>query len=277
MMRASLSVGVVAAAFMIGIGPSVSGAIAILIGIVAAGPVLAAPQVLGLTASNAPISFTCEGDSCTAVAGTFCLQRERMMPSWGTPYQATHRERLTLALLARGGTIARVAGGPWIKFSAYNGYTMVRMSVPRALLAAHGATAVAAEIGPGIALVPRPLAGDGNPQAADEIALATGPMRGAAAHYLDEPSLGTDAARLVAALVNALPEQRAIDDNNSRLWQDTITDGLAGAVDPAAVSTARHAYESCRDLTDLRRCLISQHHDLMERGNVAFWDETAGY
>lgn len=238
---------------------------------------LAAPQVLGLTASTAPIPFHCVGDSCTAVAGSFCLQRERMMPSWGTPYEASHPERLTLALLAPDGSVARIAGGPWIKFSAYNGYTMVRLSVPRALLAAHGATAAAAEIGPGIALVPRPLAGDGNPQSADEIALATGPMRIAAAHYLDQPSVGTDAARLVAALVNALPEQHTIEDDNRALWQDTITDGLAGAVDPAAVASARHAYESCRDLTDLRRCLVSQHHDLMERGNVKFWDETSGY
>lgn len=256
----------------------ISAALAILIGIaVHGGTAVAAPQVLGLTAGNAPIPFSCVGDSCTAVAGSFCLQRERLMPGWGTPYEASHPERLTLALLARDGSVARIAGGPWIKFSAYNGYTMVRMSVPRALLAAHGATAAAAEIGPGIALVPLPQAGDGNPQSADEIALATGPMRIAAAHYLDRPSVGTDAARLVAALVNALPEQHTIDADNSGLWQNTITDGLAGAVDPAAVSGARHAYEICRDLTDLRRCLVSQHHDLMERGNVEFWDETSGY
>jgi len=193
------------------------------------------------------------------------------------PYEASHPERLTLALLARDGSVAHIAGGPWIKFSAYNGYTMVRMSVPRALLAAHDATAAAVEIGPGIALVPRPLAGDGDPQSADEIALATGPMRVAAAHYLDRPAVGTDAARLVAALVNALPEQHTIADDNGALWQNTITDGLTGAVDPAAISSARHAYEICRDLTDLRRCLVSQHHDLMERGNVGFWDETSGY
>jgi hypothetical protein len=256
----------ISAAFVALIGMAVNG-----------GTALAAPQVLGLTASTAPIPFRCVGDSCTAVAGSFCLQRERMMPSWGTPYEASHPERLTLALLAADGSVARVAGGPWIKFSAYNGYTMVRMSVPRALLAAHDATAAAVEIGPGIALVPRPLAGDGDPQSADEIALATGPMRIAAAHYLDRPSVGTDAARLVAALVNALPEQHTIADDNGALWQNTITDGLTGAVDPAAISSARHAYEICRDLTDLRRCLVSQHHDLMERSNVGFWDETSGY
>jgi hypothetical protein len=256
----------------------IAGTFAVLIGLAAtAGGAYAAPQVLGLTASNAPIPFRCAGDSCTAVAGTFCLQRDRVIPTWGTPYGASHPERLTLALLGRDGQIARIAGGPWIKFSAYNGYTMVRLSLPQSVLAAHDATAAAVEIGPGIALVPLPQVGDSNPQGADELALATGPLRIAAAHYLDQPSVGTDAARLVAALVNALPEQHGIDDDNSALWSSTITDGLTNAVDPAAISGARNAYDRCRQLTDIRRCLVSRHREFMEDGNDKFWDETAGY
>jgi len=240
------------------------------------GSAWAAPQVLGLTASNAPIPFKCDGDTCTAVAGTFCLQRERVIPTWGAPYQASHPERLTLALLGRDGTIARIAGGPWIKFSAYAGYTMVRLSVPRTLLATHDATAIAAEIGPGIALEPVPQVGDSNPQSAEELALAIGPMRVAAAHYLDQPSVGTDAARLVAALVNALPEQHGIADDHSGLWSSTIADGVA-ASDPAALAGARAAYDRCRQQTDIRRCLVSRHREFMEDGNDKFWDETAGY
>ena len=242
-----------------------------------AGPAPAAPQVLGLTASSAPISFGCESDSCTAVAGAFCLQHERIMPTSGTPYEASHPERLTLALLARDGGVTLIAGGPWIAFSAYDGYTMVRMSVPRRLLTDRDATAIAVKIGPGIALVPLPQAGDADPQSADEIALAAGPLRLAAAPYLDEAAVGTDAARLLIALVNALPEQPTVDADHVGLWQRTITDSLAGAVAPAAIVGARGAYDRCRDLTDLRRCLISQHHDLMERGNIRFWDETTGY
>jgi len=252
--------------------------LAIAIGtLLSAAAAVAAPQVLGLTASNAPIPFSCIGDSCTAVAGTFCLQRERVMPTWGAPYEASHPEQLALDLLGRDGRIERLPGGPWIKFNAYAGYTMVRLSLPHALLAAHDATAAAVEIGPGIALVPLPQAGDSNPQGVDELALAVGPMRIAAGHYLDRPSVGTDAARLVAALVNGLPEQHGIDDDNSALWPSTITSDVVRSVDPAAVAGARNAYDRCRQQTDIRRCLVSRHRELMEDGNDKFWDQTAGY
>ena len=237
----------------------------------------AAPQVLGLTASIAPISFHCEGDACVALAGTFCLQRERVMPTTGTLYRATHPERLTLVLFDRAGDALRIAGDPWISVAAYDGYTMVRISVPRQLLADRDATGVSVEIGPSVALVPVPQAGDGNPQSADEIALAVGPLRLAAAPYLDRPTSATDSARLLAALVNAMPEQQRIADDRAGLWQSTITGDLAGALTPDAVTGAREAYDRCRDLPDLRHCLLARHRDLMERGNIAFWDETAGY
>jgi hypothetical protein len=249
-------------------------AAAILVG---GGTSSAAPQVLGLTASLAPISLHCDGDTCAALAGTFCLERERVMPTTGTLYRATHPERLTLVLFDRAGDTLRIAGNSWISVAAYDGYTMVRMSVPRRLLGDRGATAVGVEIGPGIALVPVPQVGDGNPQSADEIALAAGPLRLAAAPYLDRPASATDSARLLAALVNAMPEQQRIADDRAGLWQSTITDDLAAALTPDAVTGAREAYDRCRDLPDLRHCLIARHRDLMERGNIAFWDETAGY
>jgi hypothetical protein len=251
--------------------------LAILLGIGLTGTAAAAPQVLGLTASNQPIPFMCDEDTCTALAGTFCLQRERAIPTWGTPYTASHPDRLTLALLHRDGRLTRLAGAPWVRFTAYNGYTMVRMIVPRDLLAAHDATSIALEIGPGISLVPTPRAGDTDPQGADEIALATGPMRIAAARYLDRPAVRIDAARLVATLVNALPEKRTIRDDHSSIWPSVITEKMTQGLDPAALSSARTAYDRCRDLPDFRLCLMSRHRELMGRENVRYWDESAGY
>jgi hypothetical protein len=245
--------------------------------LVGGGTSSAAPQILGLTASLAPISLHCDGDTCAALAGTFCLQHERVMPITGTPYHATHPERLTLVLFDRAGDTLRIAGDPWISVAAYDGYTMVRMSIPRRLLADRDATAASVEIAPGVALVPIPQPGDANPQSADEIALAAGPLRLAAAPYLDQPTSASDSARLLAALVNAMPERQRIAEDRAGLWQSTVTDGLAGALTPDAVTGAREAYDRCRDLPDLRHCLLARHRDLMERGNIAFWDETAGY
>jgi hypothetical protein len=256
---------------------SLAAGVALFVGLGLNSGALAAPQVLGLTASNSPIPFTCVDDDCTAFAGTFCLQRERAMPTWGAPYLASHPDRLTLALLTSDGRIVELAGGPWVGFAAYNGYSMVRMTVPRSLLAAHRATAVAVEIGPGVSLVPTPRATDPDPQSADEIALATGPMRAAAARYLDAPSTGIDAARLVTALVGTLPERRTIRDDYGAVWQTTITVDLTDGLDPAALSVAQRAYDRCRNLPEIRQCLMSRHRQLMESGNARYWQESAGY
>jgi hypothetical protein len=256
---------------------SIAIGLAVLLGMTWSGTASGAPQILGLTASNGAVPFTCDEEDCTALAGTFCLQRERALPAWGTPYVASHPDRLTLALLTRDGRIAKIAGGSWVKFTAYSGYTMVRMTVPRSLLAARDATAVAVEIGPGVSLVPTPSAADSDPQSDDEIALATGPIRMAAARYLDAPAVSIDAARLVTALVSALPERRTIRDNYGAVWQTTITADLTDGLDPAALSAAQRAYDRCHGQAELRQCLMSRHRELMERDNARYWDESVGY
>jgi len=244
----------------------------------AASPGQAAPQILGLMASNTPMPLTCGPKECTAVAGTFCLQRERDIPTYGAPYSATHPEQLTLALLTRDGTVRRLPGGPWLSFAGYDGYTTIRMSVPRSLLEDVGASAAAVVIGPGVALVPVAQVGDDDPQAADEIALATGPVRLAAGRYLDRPSVDADSARLVTALLNALPEAYTIHDDYRGLWQTAITDEVAESVDPAALSRAEDAYRKCGGSDQmLRSCLVYRHREMMEPDNIKFWQEMGGY
>jgi hypothetical protein len=250
---------------------------AVLFGLGLGGAAAAAPQVLGLTASNGPIPLACHDEECTALAGTFCLQRERSLPLWGAPYTASHPDRLTLAFRTHDGRIVRMVGGPSVRFTAYNGYTMVRMTVPRRLLADHDAIDVALEIGPGISLVPTPQPDDTDPQSADEIAFATGPMRTAAAHYLDRRSAGVDAARVLTTLIGALPERRTIRDDYSDLWPNTIAESVTDQLDPNALSSARSAYDRCRDQPEIRHCLISRHRELMQHDNARYWEESAGY
>jgi hypothetical protein len=228
-------------------------------------------------ASNGPVPLRCDDRDCSAIVPSFCLQRERAMPSYGTAYEATHPERLMLALMTADGTIRRLSAAGHLSFAGFDGYTTVRVSLPRTLLAESGAAAAALEIGPGIALLPMAQAGDEDPQSSDEIALATGPMRLAAARYLDVPTVEGDAARLVAALMTALPRQSTIHDDHLHLWETTIGRDVAARVEPAALDRARGVYERCAATSYFRGCLLSRQREIMEAGNLRFWDETSGY
>ena len=254
--------------------------LALLIGVAIGGPAaFAAPQILGLMASNAPVPLHCTGQDCTAIAGTFCLQHDRTIPTYGTPYSATHLEQLSLAIVTRSGEVRRLPAGDRLRFSGYDGYTTVRMSLPKSLLDQIGGTAVAVQIGPGVALVPTPQVGDKDPQGDDEVALAVGPMRIAAARYLDQPSVDADAARLVTALLNALPEHYTIRDDYGRLWETAITDEAERSAGPAALSRAQDAYRKCSNASAqyMRGCLVYRHRELMEPGNLKFWQDTGSY
>jgi hypothetical protein len=239
-------------------------------------PAAAAPQVLGLMASNGPVPLRCDDRDCSAIVPSFCLQRERAMPSYGTAYEATHPEQLTLTLTTADGTV-RLPAGAQLRFTGFDGYTTMRISLSRSVLADNDATAAALEIGPGIALLPVVQAGDKDPQSPDEIALAAGPMRLAAARYLDTPTVEGDAARLVAALMTALPRQSTIHDDNARLWATTIGRDVAARVEPGALDRARAVYERCVATSYFRGCLLARQREIMEAGNLHFWDETSGY
>jgi hypothetical protein len=258
---------------------SISATCALLLGIAVGGPAFAAPQILGLMASNAPVPLTCTDQNCTTIAGTFCLQHDRAIPTYGTPYGATHPEQLTLAVMMQSGEVRRLSAGDQLRFSGYDGYTTVRISLPKSFLDRIGGTAAAVEIGPGVALVPIPQVGDKDPQGADEVALAIGPMRIAAARYLDRPSVDADAARLVTALLNALPEHYTIQDDYGRLWETAIAGDVEHSADPAALSRAQDAYRKCSTASAqyMRGCLVYRHRELMEPGNLKFWQDTGSY
>jgi hypothetical protein len=238
---------------------------------------LAAPQILGVMASGAPVPLLCDTKECSAVIGTFCLQRDRDIPSYGTPYVLANGEQVTLHVETASGEIRQLPGQDWLRFAGYSGYTTARMVLPRAALAELGGGAVAVTIGPGVSLVPLAQVGDANPQSAQEISTATGALRIAAGRYLDRPTIQADAARLVMALINGLPESRTSHDDFSGLWQETITENLATGMTDGALPLAERVYQRCDQEPNPRGCLVTRHRQLMVPGNRRFWDETSGY
>jgi hypothetical protein len=246
----------------------------------------AATQVLGLVASNgAPTELNCQGTTCRAHFSAFCLQQDRPAPSHGDRYQLAPTGDLTLIATTADGRRLRLPGGAYLEINSEIGFTSVEISLSKAKLAALGATAVAVEVGPDVSLLPMALAGDPNPQSADEIALATGPMRQVAAKTFEQPGAESDAARIASLMINALPDDEQEENAALRngLWQVAVNDKVIAAATPAGVTMAQQMYGACRlavesrSMFSMRNCLELRHADLLATANHKFWRDAAGY
>src|SRR5215470_15743874 len=72
------------------------------------GAAQAAPQILGIVASNGlPTPLSCSDGYCSAYLASFCLQEARYAPNSGSEYHLAPGGRLTL--------LARLAGGRSIR------------------------------------------------------------------------------------------------------------------------------------------------------------------
>jgi hypothetical protein len=240
-------------------------------------PALAAPQVLGVVASIAPMPLTCSGETCTAQLSAFCLQRQREVPAEKTAYNAAEPQAFTLIASRADGTTFRVPVNDQVTFSSAFGYASVRVSVPQLFLKQLQATSLAVEAFAGAAVIPVPVAGDPDPQSDDEIALTTGPLRELAGRHFDAPSTERDAAQVIEAMVNGLP-LRFWDgpENRSTLWDRQVTPQLQGVASAEAMALARSVYEGCLPNSySMRQCLELKHMNLLSDANRAYWDEAS--
>ncbi len=245
---------------------------------------LAAPQVLGLVASNGvPTPLDCSGAECMAHFSAFCLQQNRPAPSHGDPYVVAPGGRLTLIATTRTGETLRLPGDRYLEIRSQIGFTSVRMTLAKAKLAELGATSVAVEVGPSVSLLPVATAGDPNPQSDDEIALATGAMRQAAGRTFEQPGLASDAARITAVLINALPRQEESAAQRNGLWVAMAASPAVAGATADGRTAAQQIYEACklsvesRSTFSMRNCLELRQADLLAQTNHAFWKENAGY
>jgi hypothetical protein len=256
--------------------PPLAAAILIATGFTAA-PAAAAPQVLGVVASIAPVEMSCTAETCTAQLSAFCLQRERDVPGERTAYQAADPAAFTLMARRPDGSTIQIPMDERVTFSSAFGYASVRVSVPAGLLAEWDAASLAVEVAPSAALIPVPTAGDPNPQSEAEIALATGPRRELASRHFDAPSTTRDAAHLIEAVVNGFPVQSwegPVD--RAGLWARQVTPALAAAASPEAVAIARSVYEGCLPSSySMRQCLELKHMNLLSDANRTYWDEAS--
>jgi hypothetical protein len=267
--------------------PNASHAAAILIGLLALAtvPAEAAPQALGVVASDGIATpLLCDGSGeCSARISAFCLQETRDAPSQGTAYRLADTGAMTLRITRHDGSSFRLAANGYVRIESQLGFTAVKVSLPQNVVAALDAAAIAVEVAPNASLLPVETAGDPDPQTAEEIALATGPMRAAAASIFEAPGPTADAARLTTLMINALPqthdEDLALAD---RLWDETVTPQVRAALSPAGIAAAEQLYDGCKLAVEshtrlsMRECLALRHADLMVTSNRLFWQETGG-
>ena len=239
----------------------------------------AAPQVLGLVATNAPVPLTCFAGECTAQFSSFCLQKARDNPAHGTAYRPVG-EDFTLVAIAADGTTRRLPGADHLTVNVARSITAVRIGVSKRALAALGAVRAAVEVGPQVSLVPVPVAGDPAPQSPEEIAAATGPLRAAGHRLVDDGGTEAAAAHLTSMLINALPERGRVGaKTGDRLWRDTVA---TYGSDAPGLARAAEVYGKCRRVVDkghvfsLRRCLEREHDGLMIDLNLGYWQAIAG-
>ena len=263
---------------------SIAMAAAAWIGLSAA-PTLAASQVLGLVASNGlPTPLRCQDGTCIGHFSAFCLQEQRPAPSANSEYLLAPGGALTLIATMADGRTLRLPGSDLLTIRTRIGFTSVRMSLPDEKLKSLGAVAVAVEVAPMTSLLPRPVTGDPDPQSAQEIALATGPMRRAAEKPFEKPGDAADAARLSSLMINLLPEDEPqTADGRDALWNQALLLASSSlSLNPAGVDDAHRIYSNCeislasKSSFNLRSCMEIHHADLMAQTNRDFWNSTGG-
>lgn len=242
-----------------------------------AGRVAAAPQILGLVASDEPMPLTCADGVCAAEFTAFCLQRERYMPEPGTAYRPAAGTELTLTVTRPDGTKRAVAAGGSATIESRRDYHAVRIAIPQAAIQALGGGQAALAVGRRASLVPVARPGDDAPLDAAEIAYVTGPHRVSVEETLETGNETVATARIVDRLINALPKGRVSAARRESLWRTVIGDApAAGASTP--LHAAAREYRTCRRWADtglgdgLRRCLEQFHDSAMTGFTRKVWD-----
>lgn len=265
----------VSSAFRLRLAAALSGAIAAVA--LSATPAQAAPQGLGLVATAQPVPMLCDADGCIAQLSSFCLQRNRKSPNYGTRYHVVAGGGLWLHLTDAGGGRRTVSAAGFAQLVSSRGNTAVEVRVSAADRSTLGAVAMDVEVGPLVTLLPEPAPGDADPISAAEAAFAAGPARRLATDIFDSPAALGDSLNILDRAINAVSARARLDDEARRaLWAR-----VAGApLDPAAgdgAEPAAQVFAACLDdlargmVHGLRNCLEGRRDELLIRANTRLW------
>lgn len=236
----------------------------------ASAPAQAAPQILGLIASNEPVPMTCVGGTCTAELSSVCLQQHRPTPPTGTVYRPAKGTDITLTVTGSDGVIHRLSVAATLTFISHRQFSAVKVSLPEATIRRLGDGVAKLSVGPMASVVPVAIKGDPKPLSAGEIARYTGPLRALAERAFERDSDHVNATRILNQMVNRLPENSDFGiEKVTSLWQQTVGKDVTDETQ----KYLKHAVKDCREtlrtgvMSDLRSCL-SYHHDYLSGENT---------
>ena len=258
---------------------NISWIIAGLIGALAGGNALAAPQILAALPSDSGIPFVCTDGGCDAALSTYCLQKNRPAPAYNTVYASAAAQSFTLVLTDALGAERRLPAADHVTFVESRGFMSVSARITESDLARLGAAEARIEVAANATLLPVPVEGDPNPLTEQEIALATGPLRRLGAHLVDRTPTAA-AAGMVSGIASRLP---AFNPGATKPDYPGIWKNVAGerAGQPAALR-ARSELDFCLQRAgalspvSVRRCLEWRHDQLIRDLNVDYWGSQAG-
>lgn len=234
----------------------------------------AAPQMLGLIATGAPIPLVCSGTVCTGELSAFCLQKDRATPPSGTAYRLV-AGRLNAITAGADGAPRRIALDD-AKFESLRGMSAVRVTIDRRALPAP--SGVALEVSADTSLVPVPDSRAARPLTPAEIAEASGVLRTLGTQIIDR----SPEAQVLRGLNEALnPQPGALAPSAGDADGPAAAEIRGCARQVAYTRSLRsgtigiYGYWTGRGIghePSLRACVEAVHDSLARRLTEDYWD-----
>jgi len=251
---------------------------------VSASQVSAAPQVLAVMASLGPQQMSCSGSICTTSLSSYCLQRERDVPTTGQAYFPASNDQFALVVIDKNGAETSLPASDHMTFRSSRGYSSVNAVISTKALSELGGVSAKIVVSNGAALIPEPKEGDPNPISEQEIAYATGSLRDHGQDLVDARPEAQAASVINRMAATIVPKAPANAESMQQLWHDVIQ-GL-GSSHPAnaeGIRRAREIYDWCQERTSyhsmggVKNCLEYRHDNTIMRLNTDYWESQPGY
>lgn len=262
---------------------AIVGVMSIAVG-VSASPVSAAPQVLAVMASLGPQQMNCSGSICTTSLSSYCLQRERDVPTTGQAYHPASKDHFALIVIDKNGAETSLPASDHMSFRSSRGYSTVNAVINKKALSELGGVSAKIVVSDGAALIPEPEEGDPNPISEQEIAYATGSLRDHGNDLVDARPEAEAASVLNRMAATIVPKAPANSETLQQLWHDVIHGlGPSRPANSEGIRRAREIYDWCQErssyhsMSGIKSCLEYKHDDTIMRLNTDYWESQPGY